>query len=316
MSKSGIELKCQEEKVGGEIPITHRGDSLYVSGLPLFARSQNGHLELERDSGVPFPNYLSSAQMPCLKVLGYHYNINGITYEAVLQNPDGSYNADEPNFIIKTVDASQMEYEKYRNSFEELLSEYETYYPLALAKRAGRFNDVIEKFTPTCYGLYQGKSGFKGVFALVIEHVGVVDLKQYRYWSESNKIALVQSLLALHSLGIFHGDTDERNIAIGRKGVDNNYRFFDFGNSHWHRCPDITDCEELIVQVRILYNMRAPSWNRIDLQERTIREYTLPFCNLEKVVEGEGMESFNYEPIVLRMRRRAKKYDTEYNQTL
>ncbi|KAL5534940.1 hypothetical protein ACEPAF_3030 [Sanghuangporus sanghuang] len=311
MSKLETEMKFQE-KVGREAPITHRGDSLYVSGLPLIARSQNGHLELERDSGVPFPN-LPSTQIPCLKVVSYHDGVNGITYEAVLQNPDGSYNADKPNFVIKTVDASQMEYEKYRNSFEELVTEYKTYYLLALAKRAGKFNDVIEKFTPTCYGLYQGKSGFKGVFALVIDHVGVVDLNQYRYWSGSDKIAVIQSLLALHSLGLFHGDPDERNVAIRRKGAGDTYRFFDFGNSHWHRCLGITDCEELKVQLRILYNMHAPPWNPIDLQERTIREYALPFCNLEEVVDG--MESLNYEPVVLRLRRRGKMYDTEYTQS-
>ncbi|KAL5495882.1 hypothetical protein ACEPAI_1346 [Sanghuangporus weigelae] len=184
MSKLETEPKFQE-KVGGETPITHRGDSLYVSGLTLFARSQNGYLELERDSGVPFPN-LSSTQIPCLKVLSYHDGVNGVTYEAVLQNSDGSY-ADKPNFVIKIVDASQMEYGKYRNSFEELVTEYETYYLLALAKRAGKFNDVIEKFAPTCYGLYQSKSGFKGVFASVLDHVGVVDLNQYRYWSGSDK---------------------------------------------------------------------------------------------------------------------------------
>ncbi|KAL5518374.1 hypothetical protein ACEPAH_56 [Sanghuangporus vaninii] len=285
MSKLENELNFQE-KVRSETPITHRGDSLNVSGLPLIARSQNGHLELERDSGVPFPS-LSSTQIPCPKVLSYHDSVNGFTYEVVLQNPDGSCNADKPSFVIKTVDASQMEYEKYRNSFEELVTEYKTYYLLALAKRAGKFNDVIEKFTPTCYGLYQGK--------------------------RSDKIAVVQSLLALHSLGLFHGDPDERNIAIRRKGAGDTYRFFDFGNSHWHRCLGITDCEYLKIQVRILYNMHAPPWNPIDLQERTIREYALPFCNLEEVVDG--MESLSYEPIVLRMRRRGKMYNTVYTQS-
>ncbi|KAL5534853.1 hypothetical protein ACEPAG_1318 [Sanghuangporus baumii] len=306
MSKLETELKFQE-KVGSETPITHRGNSLYVSGLPLFARSQDGYLTLERDLGVPTCHPLK--YLVCLKVLRYHDSLNGITYEAVLQNSDSSY-ADRPNFVIKTVDASQMEYGKYRNSFKELVTEYETYYLLELAKGAGEFNEVIEKFTPTCYGPYQGKSGFKGVFALVIDHVGVVDLNQYQYWSESDKIAVTQSLLGLHSLGLYHGDPDERNIAIRRKGADDTYRFFDFGNSHWHRCRGIADCEELIIQPRILYDMHAPPWNPMDFQERTIREYTLLFCNLKEIVDGT--ELLNYEPIVLHMRRRAKKYDTKY----
>ena len=160
---------------------------LYVSGLPPIARSQDGHLTLERDPAVPFPNLSTLAQIPCLKVITYHEAINGITYEAALQNPDGSFDEDKCDFVIKTIDASQLEYERYRNSFEELVTEYKAYYLLALAKRAGRFDRVIEKFTPTCYGLYQGKRGFKGVFALVVGHVGEVDLTQYRYWSGSDK---------------------------------------------------------------------------------------------------------------------------------
>ena len=54
----------------------------------------------------------------------YHETINGITYEMALQNPDGSFDEDKPDVIIKTVDASQLEYEQYRNSFEELITEH------------------------------------------------------------------------------------------------------------------------------------------------------------------------------------------------
>ena len=122
-----------------------------------------------------------------MKVLATHRGINGMTHEAVLQNPDGSYKA-KPDFVIKMIDGSRRDDEKYRNTSKELIQEYEAYYLLALAKRAGKFKSVIEKFTPTCYGLYQGTGRFKSVFALVTSHVGNVERdKTYDLWSGSNK---------------------------------------------------------------------------------------------------------------------------------
>lgn len=69
-----------------------------------------------------------------------------------------------------------------------------------------------------------------------------------------HRVGLMQSLLALHSIGLKHGDPDERNVGIDRDGVDVTYRFFDFGCSTWHKCHGITDCEELKQQIRMLYD--------------------------------------------------------------
>ena len=123
---------------------------------------------------------------------------------------------------------------------------------------------------------------------------------------------MVQSLLALHSLGLYHGDPDERNVAIRREDADDTYRYFDFGNCHWHWCPGITDCEELRCQVRIIYNFQPPPWDPKELQERTVREYGLPFCNLKAILGGT--ESFKYEPAILRLKRQANRYEAEFSR--
>lgn len=145
---------------------------------------------VDRDSVSPLPKLPTSARVPCLKVVGKLECLNGYVFEAVLQDLDGSDSVSEPvrpAFVVKVVNVSQLSYDEYRNTLEELVKEYKTYYLLALAKQSGRFNNVIQKFTPTCYGLYLTKGGSGDVFALVMEHVGDVELAEYTTWSGSNK---------------------------------------------------------------------------------------------------------------------------------
>ncbi|KAL5483038.1 hypothetical protein ACEPAI_8267 [Sanghuangporus weigelae] len=282
MSKSLIKAE-REETVQSITSLMPGTESLHFIGPGI-------DLLLDRDSVSPFPRLPTSGQVPCLKVISTLECLNGFILEAVLQGSDGSDS----------------------KSLEELVKEYKTYHLLALAKRSGRYTNIIQKFTPACHGLYFDRGRSTDVFALVIECVGGVNLAEYMSWSESDKVGLMQSFLALHSIGLKHGDPDERNVGIDRNSVDPTYRFFDFGCSSWHKCHGITECRELKDQIRMLYDLQEPPWEPLLLQERAIREYALPFCNLEDAVDG--MQLFETERTVLRLRALGTQYYQEFCQ--
>ncbi|KAL5512500.1 hypothetical protein ACEPAG_3153 [Sanghuangporus baumii] len=305
MSKPLIKAE-HEEAVRSMTSLMLGDESLHIIGPGI-------DLLLDRDSVSPFPKLSTSGRVPCLKVISTLECLNGLILEAVLQGSNDSDSVSEAvgsTFIVKVVDVSQLSYEKYRNSLEELVKEYKTYYLLAIAKRSGRYTNIIQKFTPTCYGLYFDRAQSTDLFALVIECVGDVDLAEYMSWSESDKVALMKSLLALHSIGLKHGDPDERNVGIDRNSVDPTYRFFDFGCSSWHKCHGITECRELKDQIRILYDLQEPPWDPLLIQERTTREHAFPFCNLEDV--EDGMQLFETERTVLRLRALGAQYYQEF----
>ncbi|KAL5531822.1 hypothetical protein ACEPAF_5385 [Sanghuangporus sanghuang] len=282
MSKSLIKAE-REETVQSMTSLMPGAESLHVIGPGI-------DLLLDRDSVSPFPKLPTSGRVPCLKVISKLESLNEFILEAVLQGSDGSDSvsmAVGPTFIVKVVDVSQLSFEKYRNSLEELVKEYKTYYLLALAKRFGRYTNIIQKLTPTCYGLYFDRGRSTDVFTLVIECVGDVGLSEYMSWSGSDKVGLMQSLLALHSIGLKHGDPNERNVGIDRNSVDPTYRIFDFDCSSWHKCHGVTECRELKDQFQMLFDLQEPLWDSLLIQERTIREYALPFCNLEGVYYQE-----------------------------
>ena len=65
------------------------------------------------------------------------------------------------------------------------------------------------------------------------------------------RTGVLESLICLHSLGLWHGDAEERNIARDRE--DKTFKFIDFCSSTWHDCPGAAVCEETCLARRATF---------------------------------------------------------------
>lgn len=123
---------------------------------------------------------------------------------------------------------------------------------------------------------------------------------------------MLKSALCLHSIGLNHGDLDERNIAYYENSEDSedNYKFFDFGNSRFHRCSGVQHCEELSFLLRSLglnSPVDDPPFDVDDFQLTMRRQYKLPFINLEQRLRRASR--VKEEPLLERLDELARMYD-------
>ena len=141
-------------------------------------------MELVRDANTPFPVLPTTDLVPCLTLVDEitTSSVGGI-YKAKLWAP---WDTKVSEFIIKVVDCRMRSHNEYKNAFLELLKEYENYYVFGQLKRDNVHVDVIERTTPTCYGLYKARKSVD-VFALVIEYAGQVIIDRWKGWELSEK---------------------------------------------------------------------------------------------------------------------------------
>ena len=59
-----------------------------------------------------------------------------------------------------------------------------------------------------------------------------------------HRSSVMESLLCLHSIGLYHADPEGRNVV--REARSSRLKFVDFCESFWHKCPGIRKCEELL----------------------------------------------------------------------
>ena len=102
------------------------------------------------------------------------------------------------------------------------------------------------------------------------------------------RTGVLESLICLHSLGLWHGDAEGRNIARDRERKT--FKFIDFCSSTWHDCPGVAVCEETCLARRATF---GPDSNKplALLEEDVVARYDLKFCNLwELLVESGQIE--------------------------
>lgn len=104
---------------------------------------------------------------------------------------------------------------------------------------------------------------------------------------------VLQSALCLHTIGLYHGDLEERNVAYWRNEEDSEdsedyYKIFDFGNSTWHRCSGMKCCEELRCLMRILFpDSEGVSIDVDDFTEKLRCKYTPNYLNLADIFSDD-----------------------------
>ncbi|EJD06895.1 kinase-like protein [Fomitiporia mediterranea MF3/22] len=154
---------------------------------------------------------------------GIGYGSTGTVFEAI---PDG----DKPNgalesrrYAIKTVGKGETDKEK--GCARRLLNE------LAIYRHIGKTSLVSMTIVPQCYGLFETRR----TLALVMDYEGDV-LSRDENWPEltrDERRGLYEAILALHKLGVCHGDLEPRNIVRDSNG---SFKIIDFTSSTLHTC--------------------------------------------------------------------------------
>ncbi|EJD08004.1 uncharacterized protein FOMMEDRAFT_164784 [Fomitiporia mediterranea MF3/22] len=289
--------------------ITRSMSVIKISATPGSNFPVLGTVEFERDPRAPFPPLPTSAHLNVLYQVGGA--TAGLVYVAELHSAN---DCRRQNYIIKVVHHEWQDHDQYFNSPEQLKKEYKSYYLFASAKRAGGYDEVLEKFTVTCYGLFrlrrQGEP--QDVFALILDYAGPTLQVQVDQLPMEEKKSVLRALLGLHIMGAYHGDTHERNIV---RCSDGSFKFIDYGNSEWHKCPGMQKCRELeseTCNVFSLFGFRPPPIDVAEFERSVLDQYPSAPYNLEEKMGRNTLERINEESAVKRLCVLAAEYARGY----
>lgn len=229
---------------------------------------------------------------------GLGYGATGEVYRAALLNAIGEEGA---LYAIKLVDSDWRFMSDRAYCLEQLHDEYANYCLLQKASCDESIAKIIRRYTPICYGLYRSKDGEREMFLLITQLVPsrfsvtlpelgkamkyVNDL--FRAHPDNLRIyrySVMEALLCLHSLGLFHCDAREENFLYddASKAV----KVIDFSESKWHDCPGLPVCRELIEIWRLMFGGVSSS----PFRDSIIHQYSLPFINIEELLLGKSKE--------------------------
>ncbi|EJD08067.1 uncharacterized protein FOMMEDRAFT_150739 [Fomitiporia mediterranea MF3/22] len=192
------------------------------------------------------------------------YGSTGTVFEAI---PDGDEQIgalERRRYAIKTVGKGDTDKEK--GCARRLLNE------LAIYRLICQTSSVSMTIVPQCYGLFETTR----TLALVVDYGGDV-LSRNENWPEltrNERHKLYNAILALHRLGVYHGDLEPRNIV---RGSDGSFKIIDFTSSTLHNCGQCNQgCAEL---ARIRKQLRLYD-EKVQLPESRLARSSSPFHNV------------------------------------
>ncbi|EJD08066.1 uncharacterized protein FOMMEDRAFT_150738 [Fomitiporia mediterranea MF3/22] len=208
-----------------------------------------------------FPALNESAVRLCVQ-RNIGYGSTGNVFEAIPDGDEHNGALERQRYAIKTVGKGETDRE--RGCVRRLLNE------LAIYRRIGQTSPAAMKIVPQCYGLFETTR----TLALVMDYEGDV-LSRDENWPEltrNERHKLYNAILALHRLGVYHGDLEPRNIV---HGSDGSFKIIDFTSSTIHHCDQRNGCAEL---VRIRKQLRLND-ERVRLPESRLTRSSSPFHN-------------------------------------
>ncbi|OCB87734.1 hypothetical protein A7U60_g5261 [Sanghuangporus baumii] len=252
-----------------------------IAGIKCLGPDLERNALFELVPGVQFPSFPSTAEVPFLRVVGGKgTGATGILYKTQLRKADGTKHF----YALKLVDGLRPGRGNV-NFCADLYNEYINYSLLQVAKHDKHLEEVINRVTTACFGLYRLKDC--SWFMLITEWAGEPLKESWVIPENGDKDELLASLTLFHSLGLEHRDCDEKNIVFNPK--TKLFKFIDLCDAVWHDCPGFCDCEEMVVRWEILNDGSVTSVNPLEFQRRVMDKYGMEFCNLRKVLAWDGL---------------------------